>query len=278
MEQMKDIEYKDHLVGFIDLLGFAEVSAKDDEKTRLRILAFLASLAQFRGEFDIQSTPTQSGGTSTQVRPAVSTFSDHIVISFPLEEVWSGLGSSTAALFTLIQFNELLGRIASAALAIGFLIRGGVTIGKLYHSNGVIFGEGLIEAHELESRSAFYPRVVFSPKLFNDTDWVKHHANSLRRSKDGLLYFDYFSRIIISGVPPGNHWGEDVKAWFKAAIQIVAENLKKLEATGKLTELAKWSWFAYELREALERLPAGLQEGIGLSLEDIPWAREPKVL
>ena len=222
--------------------------------------------------FNVQSTPEQTG-TITYIKPAVSTFSDHIVISFPLEQISASTGfdEQRTALSVLHNFNRLLTRIASAALGIGFLIRGGATIGKLYHSGGVIFGEALVEAYQIESRTSVYPRVVLSSKVYSRENWMKSSMLALRKSTDGLYYFDYFSMLVLSSVPPGADWNKNMKAWFEHVIGLTAHNLKNLEATGKLTELSKWAWFAHEFRSALERLPAEALKAFGLSLNAIPW-------
>ena len=47
----------------------------------------------------------------------------------------------------------------------GFLIRGGVTIGQISHSENTCFGPALVRAYQLESQFAFYPRVVLDPKV-----------------------------------------------------------------------------------------------------------------
>jgi len=46
----------------------------------------------------------------------------------------TGPDEHIGAIFIMSQFTNLLTRIAAAALRIGFLVRGGATIGKLYHA------------------------------------------------------------------------------------------------------------------------------------------------
>lgn len=240
--------------------------------TRLKVLEFLVSLTGLRGEFNVQSTPQQTG-TTTHIKPAVSTFSDHIVISYSLEKISTitGFDESMTAISVLFNFNQLLTRIASAALSIGFLIRGGATIGKLYHAGGVIFGEALVEAYQIESRTSVYPRVVLSSKVYSRESWMKGYVGTLRKSEDGLYYFDYFSTLVFSTASPGENWAKNMKEWFAHVIELTANNLRDLEDNGRLTELSKWAWFAHEFRSALERVPTGTLKAMGLSLDAIPW-------
>ena len=168
-EQRTAPAYEEQFTAFIDFLGFSEVSKETDNTSRLKVLNLLLSLSALRSEFAIHSAPNEGGGTSHRIIPAISTFSDHIVISYPLERIARDVGPSSndsaVAFFILSGFNRLLRSIAAAALRLGFLIRGGATIGKLYHSQGVVFGEAMIEAYEIESRVAVYPRVVVSPRI-----------------------------------------------------------------------------------------------------------------
>jgi len=273
MDEIVVPKYEEHFTAFIDLLGFRDVSTGTDETTRLKVLAFLVSLAALRGEFDVQSTHDQTG-TTTHIKPAVSTFSDHIVISYPLAQITASTGfdESRTALSILFNLNQLLSRIAVAAFAIGFLIRGGATIGKLYHSNGVIFGEALVEAYLIESTTSVYPRVVLSSNVCNRENWMKTFGPILRRGTDGLYYFNYFFNFMLSSAPPGEHWQENMKAWFNYVVQQTANNLVDLERKGKLKELAKWAWFAHEFRSTLESAPANTLNAFGLSLDAVPWA------
>jgi len=272
MDEIGAHKYEEQFTAFIDLLGFSQFSKGTDEMTRLKVLAFLISLTSLRGEFDIKST-TEGSGTQTYLKPAVSTFSDHIVISYPLDKIAANTGSdeSMTALHVLHNFNQLLTRIASAALSIGFLIRGGATIGKLHHSGGVVFGEALVEAYQIESRTSVYPRVVLSSKIYGREAWMKFGGIAIRKGNDGLYFFDHFSTLVLSSALPGEKWQENMIAWFEHVVALTSENLRSLEEQGKLTELSKWAWFAHEFRASLERLPEGSLKAFGLSLNAIPW-------
>src|SRR5579871_3550058 len=131
-------KYEEQFTVFIDFLGFSEASTRSDEATRLKVLDLLLSLSALRGEFDLQSIAQGTTKKST-IKPAISTFSDHIVASFPLEPINAELGLSEqlTAQIIMSQFTTLLTKIAAAALRMGFLVRGGATIGKLYHGRGV---------------------------------------------------------------------------------------------------------------------------------------------
>src|SRR5271154_625715 len=76
-------QYEEQLTVYLDFLGFSEVSNAADETLRTRVLQLLKSIASLRSEFAFESSQEERG-TRFRFRPAISTFSDHIVISWPL--------------------------------------------------------------------------------------------------------------------------------------------------------------------------------------------------
>jgi hypothetical protein len=128
------------------LLGFEEAIGTADDSLRLSILKLLTDLAALRADFFISSTPIETGGIQHVIRPAISTFSDHIVISYDLERVYADIGENIAKFVLLNQAQSLLSAIAGQALRLGLLFRGGATIGRLHHELGVVFGDAMVEA------------------------------------------------------------------------------------------------------------------------------------
>jgi hypothetical protein len=266
-------QYEEQFTAFVDFLGFSEASRSTDDATRLKVLSLLLSLSKLRGEFDLQSIAQENGKTHL-IKPAVSTFSDHIVISYPVQPIRTEIEPQehVAAFLIMTQFSQLLVRIAAAALRIGFLIRGGATIGKLFHGRGVVFGEALVEAFEIESRTSIYPRVVLSPRLTGRSDWIQNQID-ITKCNDGLYHFDYFKMLILGAAIPGPTFGPSTKAWFDDVNLIVARNLTELESNGRLNELAKWAWFAREFRSGLERLNPNILKSFGVSTDAISWPK-----
>src|ERR1700682_3283915 len=104
--------YEEQFTAYVDFLGFSEASAKTDEATRLKVLDLLLALSALRGEFDVQSRVQESRKTSL-IKPAISTFSDHIVISYPLRPICEEMESDELmpAMFMTSQFLHLLANI-----------------------------------------------------------------------------------------------------------------------------------------------------------------------
>jgi hypothetical protein len=143
--------YEEQLTAFIDFLGFSETSFADPERTT-EILRTLQYIASYKSEPETL-WEGKKGQSRFRIVPATSTFSDHIVMSYPMSELRSITDetSHVALSLALIDLRNRVGMIAASAFPLGFLIRGGITLGGLYHSAGVVFGEGLVEAYRLES-------------------------------------------------------------------------------------------------------------------------------
>jgi hypothetical protein len=266
-------KYEEQFTAFVDFLGFSEVSSGTDDATRLKVLKLLQALSALRGEFDVQSTIQETGKTS-HIKPAISTFSDHIVISYPLQPISSETESDEhlTAFIIVTQFMELFTRIAAAALRIGFLVRGGATIGKLYHARGVAFGEALVDAFQIESRTSIYPRVVLSPRITRRPMWIENQPD-VAKGNDGLYHFDYFKPLLLKAAPPGERYAATLKEWLTDVMAIITKNFTEFENSGRLNELAKWAWFAREFRSGLERLPPQLLNSFGVSVNSLSWPK-----
>lgn len=265
--------FEEHFTAFVDFLGFREAAQELDETRRAELLQLLRSLSLLQGEFSATKNVTDTG-TAHYIKPAITTFSDHIVISYPLRTLSEHAGLAEGddpSFFIVFQFQQLLGRLAAAALKIGFLIRGGVTIGNLYHAQGIVFGPAMVEAYELESRTAVYPRIVVSHTIMRRPKWI---ANSLvfLKDDDGLYCVNYYRDLLFGASEPGPTFNDSLKIWFRDSISIIQKNLSSLESAGKLNQLAKWAALARYYRGALLSIPVGTRDAFKLSISDVPWS------
>ena len=176
--------YKEHLTAFIDLLGF---KAAIDTKDKQDILELLQSFARQVGDYHYSERPTiYDNITEIRIRPTITVFSDNIVISYPIDDETNPMKNINRRLM-----GNLLGhimRLASYSLSKGFLIRGGIAKGMLYHMENVVFGDALIEAYELESKKANMPRVLISDGV---KDFFGIH-DPIVQDKDGKYMLNYW--------------------------------------------------------------------------------------
>jgi hypothetical protein len=163
----------DHFVMFLDFLGFSQAVMTWDTTRMLPLLNLLTGLAASKSTFSIDGAAQEDGSYKIRVTPEISTFSDHIVASYlgvhldpDLTQAQKDIMISIWLGMCLSEAKRIVSSIALEAMKIGLLVRGGITIGKLYHSGGVVFGEAMVDAYNLESRVAIYPRVAVSSRVY----------------------------------------------------------------------------------------------------------------
>jgi hypothetical protein len=243
----------DHLVAFVDLLGFAALIESSDEVARQKIAGLLKKLASLRGDFAFRSDK-KTEGTTTYIEPAVSSFSDCIVVSFDLAK----LDDHDTGLYIAWQLlGRWFGEIGLDALQMGCLLRGGVTIGPLFHENGVVFGSGLVRAYRMESESARYPRIIVSQSVIGRTQGFAAYHETLFQADDGEWCLDYLMaayRTLSDAVIPmalverrkaKRDWAE------KTLGLLVAEGVKHRPGT---RAFQNWRWMQNRLLASLGNL------------------------
>jgi hypothetical protein len=258
--------FEQQMVLFIDLLGFSETTYRSDLALQSKVLSLLTSIASLKSDFISTSTKTENG-TTHNVRPSVSTFSDHIVASYSLSRIEAD-NDRTKGFIIRAHLSTLVSSIAIAALSIGFLIRGGVATGNLFHSGGVVFGEALIEAVTLESRTAIYPRIVVSEQTVRLFDAPM--GAWLTKDFDGLYYVDYYRDCILKAVLPGDDYAHGTQRWMSLVSEILKKNLDELNDFKHPNQRAKWVYFTGKLREAASKLPVELRDAFGIDPAILP--------
>lgn len=90
-----------------------------------------------------------------------------------------------------------------------FFIRGGLTIGEVYFRDNTLFGPRIIQAYQLESQTAIFPRVIVpkeAVEMVKEVPALKAFHNSVQEELEeikGLLQYDkeefYFIDYINAG-------------------------------------------------------------------------------
>jgi hypothetical protein len=136
--------YSPYIVTFLDILGFRELLRTKSADEIDRIIKLTRRHA------------ADEKGEQKEIGLQTVAFSDSIIRLRSASES-SGL------------FYELLDLLHAQAglLAYGVLVRGGIALGDVYRDGDRVFGPGFVEAYELESKVAVYPRIVVAPNLLN---------------------------------------------------------------------------------------------------------------
>lgn len=237
-----------HLVFYVDLLGVRAALENPNQERIERLTKLLHDMASLRGGFEVDED-LDDLDMDFSMRPEISSFSDHIVISFKKDGLSRGVEESllTAALY---DAQTIVEDLAFAALDLDLLIRGGVSLGPLHHSDGVVIGSAMVEAYRLESEIANYPRVVMASDLCDQIE-PDLKPNFVLTDQDGVQHFNYFGLMTTASV----EHDRSIASVRPHIVAKVADNIAMLEAGHHGKQLAKWEWF----RDTLERERFGYQ-------------------
>lgn len=233
MFDIQSNQYQDSVVALIDVLGFSEAVRKINEPGDAADLKVREAIRSLAWHEDYEKNPKYEAirqGKSIEV----SFFSDTLVFTLP---------QRTSAATDLIYRAHMVG---CGLMYSGFLPRGGISTGKSFHDDRVFYGEGVVDAHVMESELAIYPRILVSDQVaeqfFRETP--SGRKDFLRRDTDGFYYVDVFLG------PTGWLLADRLRDWSAANIeshhQKVAACIKAgiAESKGKPKVLAKYIWAA----------------------------------
>ena len=226
-------EYKEHIVAFIDLLGFKQAVTLERQQ---EILDLLQLFSKATNDFFMEMNQSENS-TNFKIIPAISIFSDNVVISIPIRDdipKWGILNS----------ISQSITWFAAHALEKKFLIRGGIAKGLLYHHKNIVFGQALIDAYKLESDLASYPRILVSKEVFDFTEFKVY----FKQDFDGMIMMNYIESIgygvIRAGIEQDQNLCTNIKRRINLFDEIISDNIQKLTLENKQKELSKWIWFS----------------------------------
>lgn len=230
MNTKEDISYQTGIVAFIDILGFKEIVRKSERSPRLlktiyESLGFLKK-RELPEKWNLQLVEIEEDAQKRGIedfdiayRTFSSAFSDSIVVSVIIDD--KNIHASFSTLLANLAF------VGSKFVMDGILIRGGITIGKIIHTEtGIVFGQGLIDAYNLETRSAKYPRIILSDKLISKLNYP------LETKRDRHPYHQYLKRFSDGCV--GLHqliYFQVLQSWEKMRKGRLESNLKRAKKT-----------------------------------------------
>lgn len=217
------IKFENRAVAFIDILGFKALvdgAAKSVEQ-----------LKQLSGLIDLLSSAvpmldsTVDSSVATHLIPKHIYISDCIILSAPLfDPDHSSYDGLSIVVMRAIQLSHYF-------LKAGYLIRGGISVGKVWHTNSNIVGPAYQEAYLLE-HSGNEPIVVLSESAAKQ--W--RGGSRMCLQDDGKVFvnglFDYY-------ISKNTQHGEIERTYLRYAAlaeQKLAEGLSP-------SAQDKWSWF-----------------------------------
>ncbi|MCM0042714.1 MAG: hypothetical protein NBV61_08125 [Algoriphagus sp.] len=222
----ENLKYEKRIIAFIDILGFREL-IKDSEKNPATLEKIYEVINYFKNwekpeswnlkTIEIEEDAQKKGLANFDLsnKSSCTCFSDSIIVSIKICD-----GDINALLSTLIANISYIG---SYIIQKGILFRGAITIGNIIHQdNGIILGQGFIDAYNLESKLATFPRIVVSDKLIKELNYPLEAKRNrypyhqyLTRDKDGCIGFNQLKYF------------EVVQSWTEMKEEILKDALDK---------------------------------------------------
>jgi len=234
------IEFEDRAVAFIDVLGFkALVNSATDNPESLSQLSGLVQLL----EEAVPNLDTQvDNSVPNHLIPKHNYISDCIILSAPLTDaVRANYNGLEIVVMRVIQLTHFF-------LNAGYLIRGGISVGKVWHTASNIVGPAYQEAYLLEANGN-EPIVIVSETAMATKRWgsricLKHNekcfVNGLHdfyipnNTQHGVIeaayekYSSLVEKALNSSLPDS---AKEKWAWFKTYLEMESiEGLKWAEA------------------------------------------------
>jgi hypothetical protein len=148
-----EIQFSDRAIAYLDILGFKDF-LYDAEKIPDE-LNNLNSLVQNLSNSKLPTVQDPTQQFSTPIIDYLFIF-DTIIISSPISQVIDDVNVDGLYVVSMVAIQ-----IAQDLLEQGFLIRGGIAVGNVFHSTSNVYGSAYIEAYETEQKVQF-PIIVLA--------------------------------------------------------------------------------------------------------------------
>lgn len=216
----QQIKYSEQVVAFVDILGFSSLieAIEEDAKLHKRLHWALTHIRSYKKTSQKENTAHSDLG--------ISVFSDCIVVTGQ-EDNYHGV-------------IWAVGWLQAQLLGAGILTRGGISFGKVFHSDEILYGKGMLNAYQIESSAAVYPRIVIDPDLAIRLP-EKYKSIFLAMDSDGLFFIDPFSfngtagnvdALLEDGWDPHEVYLDEVEKHIQNGVA----------AAKRVNHKSKWTW------------------------------------
>lgn len=210
------MKYESRYVAFVDILGLSDL-LRDPERSEAfarSIYGLIAALSK-KGEVFFELTHVRSGNrVQAQFdapfgsRDRMTSISDAIVMSF-LDRDTDNEFAPHSRLVPLLRCLTCVFWLQRGLLTVGVKTRGGIAVGRLFHTRDRVIGDALVKAHDIEQRVALFPRTVIDDNVLDRlmTDPIpakmplfrNQVAHALRVDSDGQHFVDFLGYDPVAG-------------------------------------------------------------------------------
>ena len=148
-------------------------------------------------------------------------FSDNILICEEIEE--------TNPKQAVVEIFEILDKIEELMFtAKALFIRGAIVVGDLHFDDNFVYGKALVNAYQLESKVAIYPRIVVDKSAL---ELIKGENIPVIQDKDGQYFYDYIQSCIVENKVD---WLQKIKTFKFNILLNISNNLTSLSVLNKM--------------------------------------------
>lgn len=233
-------------MAFIDILGFKDI-IKEAENIDSQKLRRLRSLLDSYIQFDHARSPN----VPADAKPNYLFVSDSIILSAPLAHAnYDGL--------VIVIMKSL--EVAQMLLNDGYLVRGAIEIGSVWHENSNIFGSAYIAAYQREEKEQ-YPRIVLCQN-------AREHWNVIAEKFDENLCLENNGELIVDILNP-HYLKSNPREFFEQGIQqFFSLTRQRLEALPPGSARSKWEWMALAINRSILKFGLNME-----SFDKLPLPR-----
>lgn len=171
--------YENRIVAFIDILGFGALVEESAENINVaqRILSALTSMLPENLQKEAEATLNYDRIPADEVAAAEATlakFNENVKKSYQIDISFFSdcivLSTLTDNVMSKQMLLDIVGKFSMRLWSENrLLLRGGLTVGKLYHINGgPVFGPAMNRAYYLESKLAKNPRILIDSECVEE--------------------------------------------------------------------------------------------------------------
>jgi hypothetical protein len=224
---MTKINFENRAVAFIDVLGFKDLV--NNACKNATSMNNLQSLIELLSSVVPALDKTVDNSVPARLIPEHTYISDTIILSAPIsDDTVTSYNGLEILVMRCIQLTHYF-------LRSGYLLRGGIAVGKVWHEKSNIVGPGYHDAYLLEEKED-KPRIVLSENSL--PHWKKGFGNGSRMciQKDGIIMVNGLYDAYI----PGNTKPEVINKTYDE-YERIAENA--INSSLPQPAKDKWVWF-----------------------------------
>ena len=177
---MYDCKTDTYIVSYIDLLGVSNRINSTNQQLAMNKLHNLYT-------FSVNITKEVAIKENKDIQFKV--FSDNIIIAKKLSiETEQRKRDIRSLLMCAGHFQEL-----SASDSVGWLLRGGISIGQLFIDDVMVWGDALSKSYYLEDKIANYPRIIIDKSVVDEIIQDNQLSEYMRKDFDNLYFLNFLN-------------------------------------------------------------------------------------